>query len=217
MVTAAVALRYGAGVLAAVDGSAAPPVPHALRAGKYPWYDAARDSVRPIVPKARWNWDWVIALAIIALALVAFTGMLVWLWLRYEPGLAESQAEARRRAGASRIEGLPEGLRPETDDPWNEALRRRDRGDYAGAVVCLFAHQLLTLDRLRLLRLVPGRTGRQLVRAIDDAAFRGCVEPTLRLFEAVYYGHRVPPREAFEALWVCAEQFEQRAGAGART
>jgi hypothetical protein len=214
------------------------PVPKALAKGSYPWYDAANDAAKPILPSREWDWDWVpdwkvdklvgglkipgigslgdlVALVIIAGALAAFGATLFWLWRRYEPGVGNGDAEARRRAGALRIEGLPEGLRPETDDPWDEARRRRERGDYAGAVVCLFAHQLLTLDRLGQVRLVPGRTGRQLVRAVDDAHFRGCVEPTLRLFEAVYYGHRAPSREAFEAVWGLAESFEQRAAAGA--
>lgn len=233
MVTVAGALWLALGVLA-VEAPASP-AREALAKGEYPWYDSATDSAKSTIPKKDWNWDWVpdwklrfnwkipgigtlgdlIALAIIVTALAVFAGILFWLWRRYEPGLSDAEMEARRRGTALRIEGLPEGLRPETDDPWNEALRRRQRGDYAGAVVCLFAHQLLTLDRLRQVRLIPGRTGRQLVRAIDDAHFRGCVEPTLRLFEAVYYGHRAPSHEAFEAVWSLAEQFERRVAAGA--
>ncbi|MDR3635018.1 MAG: hypothetical protein P4L84_14535 [Isosphaeraceae bacterium] len=230
MVTAAAVLWLG--LVGAAPATSTAPEREALAKGNYPWYDRASDSAKPIIPKGDWNWEWVpdwkfgklpglgslgdlIALVMIVVALAVFAGTLFWLWRRYEPGLADTEVEARRRAGALRIEGLPEGLRPETDDPWNEALRRRQRGDFAGAVVCLFAHQLLTLDRLRKVRLVPGRTGRQLVRTIDDAHFHACVEPTLRLFEAVYYGHRAPSREAFEAVWAFAEQFEQRAAAGA--
>lgn len=236
MVTLAGVLWLSLGVLAA-DAAAEAPAPaarEALTEGHYPWYDPATDSAKSTIPRKDWNWEWapdwklrsgnipglgslgeLVAAALIIIALGVFAGILIWLWRRYEPSLGDEEAENLRRGTALRIEGLPEGLRPETDDPWNEALRRRQRGDYAGAVVCLFAHQLLTLDRLRQVRLVPGRTGRQLVRAIDDAHFRGCVEPTLRLFEAVYYGHHAPSREAFEAVWSLAEQFEQRVAAGA--
>ena len=73
---------------------------------------------------------------------------------------------------------------------------------------------MLTLDRLRLIRLVPGRTGRQLIRTIVDPQWRACVAPTLRLFESVYYGRRTPTREAFEAVWTSAEAFERRVAAG---
>ncbi len=122
--------------------------------------------------------------------------------------------QALRARQSRRFEGLPAGLEPESDDPWSDAMRRRARGDYAGAIICLFAHQLLTLDRLRMLRLAPGRTGRQLVRAIDDRQIREWVERTLRLFEAVYYGHRVPSAKTFESVWVQAEAFERRVAAG---
>ena len=89
----------------------------------------------------------------------------------------------------------------ESSDPWEEALRRRARGDLTGAVICLFAHQLLTLSRLGLVRLAPGRTGRQLLRAVADAEFRGLALPTLRQFEVVYYGHRTPSPEEFAEVW----------------
>ena len=59
-------------------------------------------------------------------------------------------------------------------------------GDLAGAVICLFAHQLLSLDQLGLIRLVPGRTGRQYLQVVrdrelvelagsDPSAVRGCL------------------------------------------
>jgi hypothetical protein len=74
----------------------------------------------------------------------------------------------------------------------------------------MFAYQLLSLDSLSMIRLIPGRTGRQLVRSVGDRQLRGWVEPTLRLFEAVYYGHRPPSPEAFEAAWISAQAFQQR-------
>src|SRR5262249_15502550 len=55
-----------------------------------------------------------------------------------------------------------------------------------------------------------GRTGRQYVRSVADPALRAVVEPTLRLFETVYYGRRVPSAEAFEAVWTLAEGWQRR-------
>lgn len=157
-------------------------------------------------------------IVVIGLILLALTILLVVLWeawRRYRPSALDA-ATAMRAAGTTEamIKGLPAGLRIVGDDPWAEANRYRERGEFASAVICLFAHQLLTLDRLRMLRLIPGRTGRQLVRAIADPEFRGWVGGTLRLFEAVYYGHRVPSAESFEALWVMAEAFERRISGG---
>ena len=88
-------------------------------------------------------------------------------------------------------------------------------GDFAGAIIYLFAHQLVTLDRLKQVRMIPGRTGRQLVRSVADRELKRCVEPTLRLFEAVYYGHVPPSPAAFEAAWAWGERFEQILPTGA--
>jgi hypothetical protein len=209
------------------------PVRSALEKGGYPWYDAKADAAKPIWPPREWDLDWLdrwfrgksgdwlnlagnwVAFVLVMIGLVILLLVLLQLWRLYRPAADDLLGSVRGPGTASRIEGLPEGLRPETLDPWAEAVRCRERGDYARAVICLFAHQLLTLDRLRHLRLVPGRTGRQLVRAIPDAQFRGWVEPTLRLFEAVYYGHRSPTAESFEPVWIAAEAFQRRIAEGA--
>lgn len=155
----------------------------------------------------------------VGLALLLLTAVLVLLLellRRYRPTQPGTDAAPPLRVGgAGRVEGLPAGLDFDLDDPWAEARRRRSAGDLAGAVVYLFAHQLLTLERLRQVRLVPGRTGRQLVRSVADRGLRGGVEPTLRLFEAVYYGHRSPSAEAFADAWAHAEAFQLRATTGA--
>jgi Domain of unknown function (DUF4129) len=206
----------------------------ALGKGSFPWYDPSKDQAKPFaLPKEpevdraqgssssgpRWNLPIgnVIALVAFGLGLAALVGLLAWFWRIYEPiDAGEATGAAKGRGGPSRIEALPEGMRREIEssDPWEEALRRRDRGDLAGAVICLFAHQLLTLSRLGLVRLAPGRTGRQLLRSVVDADFRGMVHPTLRLFEAAYYGHRPPSPEEFARLWTQAEAFERRVAGG---
>jgi hypothetical protein len=149
-------------------------------------------------------------------ALAVLIGLLIWLWRIFEPTDLEDLHGEKRKAGAERIEPLPEGMDREFDlsDPWQESIRRRDRGDLSGAILCLFAHQLLTLSRLGLVRLAPGRTGRQLLRAVTDGEFRTLVQPTLRLFEAVYYGQRKPTEVEFALVWSTAEAFERRVAAG---
>jgi len=209
----------------------------ALGRGGYPWYEAKSDSVKPLWPPRKWSTNWFdrwfgwlrglgrLTLGSLQLGELLVTGMVILalsilfvvlaeLWRRYRPVSGEPEPGVIATGVSKPMEGLPAGVRPETDDPWSEALQCRERGDYAGAIVCLFAHQLLALHRLRLLRLAPGRTGRQLVRAIDDRQFRRSVEPTLRLFEAVYYGHLTPSAEAFEAVWTRAEDFERLVAAG---
>ena len=160
-------------------------------------------------------------LVAIGLAMLLLTLLLVGLMellRRYRPlPNEEDSARLANTSGgsATRIEGLPAGVSLDAADPLVEARRRRDRGDYAGAIVYLFAHQILTLDRLKQVRLVPGRTGRQLIRSVPRRDLKRCVEPTLRLFEAVYYGHRAPSADAFETAWACAQEFEQAVGSEA--
>jgi hypothetical protein len=153
----------------------------------------------------------VIAIGLVLLFLTLVLVLLLELLRRYRPVLAEKDARAAaiRAGSAQRIEGLPAGAGFDAADPWAEAKRRRASGDLAGAVVYLFAHQLLALHRVQQIRIVPGRTGRQLVRSVSDRELRRHVEPTLRLFEAVYYGHLAPSADAFESVWRHAEEFEQ--------
>ena len=229
-------LIAAATLLAAVPPAGAPAadptraVGSALGRGSFPWYDAPKDEVKALAipkedtPPARpapsgptpgISLGEAVAFAGFALAIVALGALLFWFYRQYEPSADSEPAEATA-ARRARVEQLPAGLRREveSDDPWSEAIRRRDRGDLAGAVVCLFAHQLITLSRLGLVRLGPGRTGRQLVRAVADAEFRSLVRPTLRQFEVAYYGRRAPTAEDFAAAWAAAEAFERRVAAG---
>ncbi len=73
---------------------------------------------------------------------------------------------------------------------------------------------MLTLSKLGLVRLAPGRTGRQLLKAVSDSELRKMVHPTLRLFEVIYYGHRNPTDVEFAEVWAIAEAFERRVGSG---
>ena len=160
-------------------------------------------------------------LLVVGLAMLFLTLLLVGLLellRRYRPAPLDRGKKTVVQLGEARsIEGLPAGVRIGDGDPWQEALIRRARGDYAGAVVYLFAHQLICLERLKQIRLVPGKTARQLIRTVSDGALRGSVEPTLRLFELVYYGHRSPSAEAVESGWTLAEQFEKRRLEGGAT
>jgi hypothetical protein len=207
-------------------------VPQALTKGKYPWYDPGRDAIKPValpsdfdLSRQRWL-DFrmpglsipvgqILAILVLVALLVALFVMLAWYW-RFPELQGPQLAKHRRGSGsAARVGTLPPGFDIDLTDPWGEAVRRRERGDYAGAIICLFVHQLLVLDQLGLARPTPGRTGRQIVRSVADSWVRARVEPTLGLFERVYYGHRVPTAQAFEAAWSDALALERRVAEGA--
>lgn len=209
------------GALAAAD-----PARRALRDGGFPWYDSSRDDARSVLRRRWWEfdtpWEWpewsgwsgwswgggggsswsldfdvgeLIVIGLVLLAISVLTVILLESWRRRRSTAVDLDDEVLREAG--RIEGLPEELRPATTDPWSEAQRLADRGEYTAAIVRLFAVQLLTLDRAHLIALGPGKTARQLVRSVEDADLRNLAWQTLRLFEAGAYGHRRLDRPAF--------------------
>jgi hypothetical protein len=179
--------------------------------------DALRDWIRGLLGKLRFGGgsglsapgDWIGTL-LLAAALVAFFASLIVLWLRHETGAAGGEAAGSRLGSALRLGELPEGVRPGDGDPWAEAQSRRAAGDLAGSIVCLFAHQLVTLDQLGLIHLAPGRTGRHYLQLLHERELAEAFGATLRLFEDVYYGRRVPTARAFESVWNRALEFEER-------
>jgi hypothetical protein len=216
------------------------PVRQALREGSYPWYDPGSDRVKPVgsswlrwprerlaqwgkaigrfldglhfgrMPSPGMSGDSIGTMLLLAV-LVAFFIALFVLWFRLDGmSMTDGSGQRTRLGTAARLAQLPEGIRPGGDDPWAEALARRAAGDLAGAVVCLFAHQLLTLEELGLIRLAPGRTARQYVQALRDPDFLDSLVATQGLFEDVYYGRRRPSLEAFETVWSRAEAFQER-------
>jgi hypothetical protein len=216
-----VALAAGAGD----DADAA--VRSALRRGDYPWYDAPADAVRPVEPPPEAERPApeeagqdaggagpTIVFALMSLALATVIALMTWSWARRRPDPDAATGRARPAGVSARARDLPPGLPAGLSDPLAEAARLRALGDHAGAVVCLFAHQLRALERLGLIRPAPGRTARQLVRDVAEARLRRLVEPTLRLFEAAYYGHQAPSPEALDVAWSAAEELERRLAAG---
>ncbi len=87
----------------------------------------------------------LIAIGLVLAVLAILVVILMEMLRRYRPMAAAPVAgSVVLRAGeGSRIEGLPANAGFDASDPWAEATRRRARGDHAGAVIYLFAYQLL--------------------------------------------------------------------------
>ena len=156
--------------------------------------------------------DWL-GTVLLATVLAAFFVFLVVLWLRGEP-FASSRKPARARPGSAQLLAqLPEDSCPALDDPWAEAQRRRAAGDLAGAIIYLFAHQLLSLDRAGLIRLAPGWTGRQYVRWLRDPVLVDSLAATLCLFEESTTATGCHPRTNSNTSGAGPKQLEDRRNA----
>ena len=221
---------FGQESSASAPSSGTSAVPKALSQQRLPWYDSSSDTIKPVKLKVypppspspgNVNFSWLPKLAwIVTLTVgaILFVLLLVWFWKIYKPIEPTKEAEKAEPGKPRLVEALPEGMIEAIDlsDPLGEATRRRNRGDYQGALACLFAHQLLRLSAAGMIRLAPGRTGRQLVRSISDTSLRSLVQPTLRLFESSYYGRKPVLADEFEYAWNKANEFEQRMNLEAR-
>ena len=144
--------------------------------------------------------------------------LVLWrLWRFHEPRAEPTGKSASSVGEVARMAGLQAGSSLDGIDPWAEAARRRAAGDLAGAVIWLFLDQLLSLDRLGMIHLTPGKTARQYVYALDDRRLREELIASLAAFEAVYYGHRLPDPASLNQLWLRAEAFRARVKALGRT
>jgi hypothetical protein len=221
-------------LLMSADVGASDPIDASLKRQTYPWYDSPKEKLIPVAAYKLEAPEWLrrlferlpripswLGLALRYLLLAAMFAVLAWLiyWAvsRFLPDALPTRRTRVGGATSTHTRALPLGLDLNVGDLWAEAVRRRSMGDYSGATICLFAHQILALEKLKLIRLAPGRTARQLVRSVSDVGFRRPVESTLRMFEPVFYGHHAPSATDFEIVWNEAETLERRLveGAGA--
>jgi hypothetical protein len=206
--------------------------------GRYPWYDSGSDGLRPVDIVEPWNWDWLtnwlnfnwgpmnfsgnwlqwFFWAIIVLGL----GVLVWLLIRaflkrdktvetIVGAQAESVEEQRRR-----IEALPELVRRRTR-LLEAAQRHYQEGNFDEAIIYLFSHQLVYLDKNYLIRLTRGKTNRQYLRELGPRdTIKRILADTVVAFEDVFFGGRSLERERFERCWNRLGEFETLVVGGSR-
>ena len=198
--------------------------------GPADWYDAENDEFRPVELKAprpsRQGGSWGITfggwLRFAAWLLFALLlGLVAWLIVRAFLNRENQQLTMldeldlrRTKPDITRVEELPLILSTPPEDYLSAAHRYYQRGEYGPAILYLFSHQLLELDRGHWLYLVKGKTNRQYLREVSRAAaaareeLAAILEGTVLLFEEVYFGKRIPPREAIDQAWRQIDRFE---------
>jgi hypothetical protein len=159
-----------------------------------------------------------IYLLLIAL-LVGLSYLLLWVFSRIrdrrrqDDEEEEGDEEYLRRA---RVDELPLQLAAPKGDFLAEARRRYESGDYSGAIIYLFSHELLQLDRHQRIQLERGKTNRQYLREVRGEPFlANALSRTMVAFEDVFFGHHALDRSRFEACWREVEEFHRRLPVGA--
>ena len=186
----------------------------------YPWYDSANDSVRPVRLPARQrvtqptpptfrgggggsDWDWV-GWTLIGLMVLAIVALAVKFFLDRDKRLSKAAGAGRvvPPASVDRLEELPFELDEPVHDPWAAARASADRGDYNRAIILLYSHQLLELDRAQLIHLAKGKTNRQYLREVRSRpGLAFMLSTTIVAFEDVFFGGHELTRERFEECW----------------
>jgi hypothetical protein len=107
-----------------------------------------------------------------------------------------------------RVEALPFHLRKPTGDFLSEARRLYEAGNYSEAVIYLYSHLLVQLDRHHVIRLTKGKTNRQYLREVRSRTLlREILDRTMVAFEDVFFGHHALTRERFEECWRRLDEF----------
>jgi hypothetical protein len=138
-----------------------------------------------------------------------------WALLRQEASQARTTSPQGFRVHdvAHQIDQLPLVLDPTQLDLLAEARRCHDAGDYSRAAIYLFSYHLVYLDQQHLIRLERGTTNRQYLRQLrDHPLLRSLFEPTMTLFEEVFFGGRQVTREQMDAAWQRLDTFHQQSG-----
>ena len=197
----------------------------ALQRGGYPWYESESDELRRVQVKPPWRWPdwslntnfrwprwlrWIPWIVIVAVLLwVAY--LLIRAYLRRESlATADSALPAVATAAddAARVEALPFPIRRRATDLLEEARLHHRQGNYSEAIIYLYSHLLVELDRNQHIRLAKGKTNRQYLWEIAARpSLHGFMEQTMVAFEDVFFGGHSLPRARFEACWSRLDQF----------
>jgi hypothetical protein len=194
----------------------------------YPWYDDQSDGVRRIDVEAAQpppqrdapdlNWDlganlvrWLVwsALALL-LAFCAYAIIRAILDRETRTAARTAAAAPPDRDDLDRVEALPFPVQAASTDLLGRANELRSSGQFAQAIVYLYSHLLVQLDRSQLIRLTRGKTNRQYLReAQRNGLTHELLGTAMVAFEDVFFGHHGLSRDRFEQCWSGLDQFHQ--------
>jgi hypothetical protein len=103
---------------------------------------------------------------------------------------------------ADQVDALPVALDTPVEEFLAAARRLYEQGDYGRAIVYLYSHELVELDKRQRIRLDRGKTNRQYLRELAaQPALRSLLGDTIDPFERVIFGGEPLNRADFEACW----------------
>ncbi len=162
---------------------------------------------------------WVLIFAVF----FALIGLVVWVFLKMErKQVAELDADrfepSESDTDAERVENLPFKVKKPLGDLLSEARRNYEAGNYRDAVIYLFSHMLVELDKHQFIRLAKGKTNRQYMRELGaQRTVSGLLQNTMLAFEDVFFGDHELQRREFEICWRGLDEFHGQVRQGERS
>ena len=151
----------------------------------------------------------IIAWIVVGAIVVAIVGMLIYAVLQSDG----PKTKERSQDGDARdidLAALPVPVQRADSDLLAEARRWYDQGDFARAMVYLYSHLLLRLDKGQLIRLAKGKTNRQYLREVGGRrSLADYFAQAIETFEAAFFGRRQLARDEFEASWRGVDDFHR--------
>lgn len=195
---------------------------------EYPWYDAEADDVRPVTlrskpkevqgesdgstttsPKSATAGAEVVAWVIVGVVVVALIGVLLYAVLQSDVPPAKQRGKKSDDDGVD-LAALPVPVAAADSDLLAEARRWYERGDFGRAMIYLYSHLLLRLDKGQLIRLAKGKTNRQYLREVGGRrSLAEYFETAMHAFESAFFGRRALPRDEFELAWRGVDDFHR--------
>ncbi len=141
----------------------------------------------------------VLGLVTLTVLLVAVAALIVWAFLKNETAPSQGASVVTAARDVDRVEQLPFALKRTSGDFLAEAQRLAAAGNYSEAIIYLYSHLLVQLDRQHVIRLTKGKTNRQYLRETRTRpALAAILETTMVAFEDVFFGKHDLSRERFE-------------------
>lgn len=210
------------------------------RRSHMPWYDDQADALRqlevapeeddasrlsrwatndtPRRPATRRDWSllWLILRGLTWTFLALLVGAIIWGLIWAAMRLSRRDEAPRTvvsevHTPAARLEDLPLPVAPDLTDLLAAARACRAAGDLGTAIVYLFAHQLMELDKHHLIQVTQGKTNRQYLGELrTHPHLVDLVRPCMLACEEVYFGHHSLSPQRFDTCWENLDRFHQQ-------
>ena len=175
------------------------------------WLQSIRESIGTVV-----SWLFASWFNVFALCMLLFVGILFFLVIRSgmigngyygKSNLSDKLAREREKA---KIQDLPFEIEQTGIGLLGQVEKHRADGDYSKAIIYLFSHVLVEMDRSRCIRLARGKTNRTYLRELrGQELLSAFTNQVVLAFEYAFFGKHGLSKEAFEVVWEQLPAFEQ--------